>query len=121
MVKSTGDADLGLENQGQVRNDLYTSNIGVESNTAGRAAMTLPQSLTIESYFLTMSFPQHCRGTLQVPFPPAPQEQVFVTCNSRPQVLHRNTSPFFISEQFAISFPSLCCESIFPELHPSGT
>jgi hypothetical protein len=71
-------------------------------NTGSDAQFEAPS----KDYFLFISFPQQLRGTVQLPFPPASQVQALVTCSSRPHVLHRKMSPFFISEQFAIEFPS---------------
>jgi hypothetical protein len=57
--------------------------------------------------FLTISLPQHIRGTLHASSAPVLQAQAFFTDNSKPQVLQRNRSPSFMSQQLAIGKPPL--------------
>jgi hypothetical protein len=82
--------------------------------------MTLLNSFNGNSYFFSISLPQHCSGTLQAPSSPALQVQAFSTRSSRPQALHAKRSPSFISAQSAMSSPPhqcLVCEKI----HMSNT
>jgi hypothetical protein len=58
------------------------------------------------AYFFTISWPQHCRGTVQLCSLSGPQLHAFTTLNSRPHLLQVKISPGFISAQFAI-FSSL--------------
>jgi hypothetical protein len=55
--------------------------------------------------FLSISLPQHIRGTLQASSDPDLQAQVFFTSNSKPQLSQKYRSPFFMSQQFAMGEP----------------
>jgi len=56
---------------------------------------------------MTISLPQHIRGTLHASSDPELQAQAFFTASSRPQVSQKTRSPSFMSQQFAMGKPPL--------------